>query len=161
MEDNPLPSIHGRACYHSYESACNRQFLDQPVAIHSLDRFLGDLAIEKGWKIAPGAPSGKCVLAIGAGPAGLFCAYHLRRFGHEVEIRDSGEEPGGMMRYGIPAFRQTSSADTPSSAWRRMNAICCSLNLDFFMTKTSRLPTGQTYGSSSLKSARFRESRSA
>jgi formate dehydrogenase (NADP+) beta subunit len=105
MEDNPLPSAHGRACYHPCESACNRQFLDQPVAVHSLDRFLGDLAVEKGWTIPPGAPTGKRVLVIGAGPAGLSCAYHLRRLGHEVEIRDGGEEPGGMMRYGIPAYR--------------------------------------------------------
>jgi len=105
MEDNPLPAIHGRACYHPCESACNRQFLDQSVAVHSLDRFLGDLAIEKGWTIPAGAPTGKRVLVIGAGPAGLSCAYHLRRLGHEVEIRDSSEEPGGMMRYGIPAYR--------------------------------------------------------
>ena len=105
MEENPLPAIHGRACYHPCESACNRQFLDQPVAIHSVDRFLGDLAIEKGWAVPAGKPTGKRVLVIGAGPAGLSCAYHLRRLGHEVEIRDSGEEPGGMMRYGIPAYR--------------------------------------------------------
>lgn len=105
MEDNPLPATHGRACYHPCEGACNRQFLDAPVAVHSLDRFLGDLAIEKGWTIPASAPTGKRVLVIGAGPAGLSCAYHLRRLGHEVEIRDSGEEPGGMMRYGIPAYR--------------------------------------------------------
>lgn len=105
MEDNPLPATHGRACYHPCEGACNRQFLDQPVAIHSLDRFLGDLGIEKGWTITAGAPTAKRVLVIGAGPAGLSCAYHLRRFGHAVEIRDSGDEPGGMMRYGIPAYR--------------------------------------------------------
>ena len=105
MEDNPLPGIHGRACYHPCESACNRQFIDQPVAVHSLDRFLGDLALERGWTIPAGSPTGKRVLVIGAGPAGLSCAYHLRRLGHEVEIHDSGEEPGGMMRYGIPAYR--------------------------------------------------------
>jgi NADPH-dependent glutamate synthase beta subunit-like oxidoreductase len=105
MEDNPLPATHGRACYHPCEGACNRQFLDQPVAIHSLDRFLGDLAIEKGWAIAPGAPTGKRVLVIGAGPAGLSCAYHLRLLGHAVEIRDNGDETGGMLRYGIPAYR--------------------------------------------------------
>ena len=105
MEENPLPGTHGRACYHPCESACNRQFLDQPVAIHSLDRFLGDLANEKGWTIAAGQPTGKRVLVVGAGPAGLSCAYHLRRFGHEVEIRDANPEPGGMMHYGIPAYR--------------------------------------------------------
>jgi len=105
MEENPLPATHGRACYHPCESGCNRQFLDQPVAIHSIDRFLGDLALEKGWTIRPGAPTGKRVLVVGAGPAGLSCAYHLRLLGHEVEIRDSSEEPGGMMRYGMPAYR--------------------------------------------------------
>ena len=105
MEENPLPATHGRACYHPCESACNRQFLDAPVAIHSLDRFLGDLALEKGWTMPVGRPTGKRVLVVGAGPAGLSCAYHLRRLGHEVEIRDANPEPGGMMHYGIPAYR--------------------------------------------------------
>jgi NADPH-dependent glutamate synthase beta subunit-like oxidoreductase len=105
MEENPLPGTHGRACYHPCESGCNRQFLDQPVAIHSIDRFLGDMALEKGWTVPVGAPTGKRVLVIGAGPAGLSCAYHLRRLGHDVEIRDGNEEPGGMMRYGMPAYR--------------------------------------------------------
>jgi len=105
MEENPLPATHGRACYHPCEDACNRQFLDEAVAIHSLDRFLGDLALEKGWTVPVGPPSGKRVLVVGAGPAGLTCAYHLRRMGHEVEIRDANPKPGGMMHYGIPAYR--------------------------------------------------------
>src|SRR5262249_5772587 len=105
MEENPLPGTHGRACYHPCESGCNRQFLDQPVAIHSIDRFLGDMALEKGWTVPVGAPTGKRVLVVGAGPAGLSCAYHLRPPGHDVEIRDGNEEPGGMMRYGMPAYR--------------------------------------------------------
>ncbi|MBV8594026.1 MAG: NAD(P)-binding protein, partial [Caulobacteraceae bacterium] len=94
MEENPLPAIHGRACYHPCESGCNRHLLDEAVAIHSLDRFLGDLAIEKGWSVKAGPATGKRVLVIGAGPAGLACAYHLRRFGHDVEIRDSSDDPG-------------------------------------------------------------------
>jgi len=105
MEENPLPGTHGRACYHPCEGACNRQFLDTPVAIHSLDRFLGDLALEEGWMVPVGPPTGKRVLVVGAGPAGLSCAYHLRRLGHEVEIRDANPQPGGMMHYGIPAYR--------------------------------------------------------
>jgi formate dehydrogenase (NADP+) beta subunit len=105
MEENPLPGTHGRACYHPCESACNRNQLDQAVSIHSLDRFLGDLANEKGWKVAMDPPTGKRVLVVGAGPAGLACAYHLRRTGHDVEIRDASTEPGGMMRYGIPQYR--------------------------------------------------------
>jgi formate dehydrogenase beta subunit len=57
MEENPLPSTHGRACYHPCESACNRQFLDQPIAVHSLDRFLGDMALTRGWSVPAGAPT--------------------------------------------------------------------------------------------------------
>ena len=105
MEENPLPGTHGRACYHPCESKCNRQYLDQPVSIHSLDRFLGDLANEKNWKVAAKAPTGRRVLVVGAGPAGLSCAYHLKRMGHDVEIRDASPEPGGMMHYGIPQYR--------------------------------------------------------
>jgi NADPH-dependent glutamate synthase beta subunit-like oxidoreductase len=106
VADNPLPAIHGRVCYHPCESVCNRAELDSAVSIHSVERFLGDLARERGWQCDPPAPaSGKRVLVIGSGPSGLSAAYHLRRLGHEVEIRDSGAEPGGMMRYGIPAYR--------------------------------------------------------
>lgn len=89
MEENPLPATHGRACYHPCESACNRKFLDQAVSIHSLDRFLGDLANENGWTIVPGQPTGKRVLVVGAGPAGLSCAYQLRRFGYDVPAGDA------------------------------------------------------------------------
>jgi NADPH-dependent glutamate synthase beta subunit-like oxidoreductase len=106
IADNPLPAIHGRVCYHPCESVCNRADLDSAVSIHSVERFLGDLALQQGWLFdAPPARSGKRVLVVGAGPCGLSAAYHLSRLGHEVEIRDSGEETGGMMRYGIPAYR--------------------------------------------------------
>ena len=106
VADNPLPAIHGRVCYHPCESVCNRANLDSAVSIHSVERFLGDLAREQGWTFDPPAPStGKRVLVVGCGPSGLSAAYHLARLGHEVEIRDAGDEPGGMMRYGIPAYR--------------------------------------------------------
>ena len=106
VADNPLPSIHGRVCYHPCESVCNRADLDSAVSIHSVERFLGDLALRQGWRFDdPPLRSGKRVLVVGAGPCGLSAAYHLSRLGHEVEIRDSGEETGGMMRYGIPAYR--------------------------------------------------------
>ncbi len=104
--DNPFAAIHGRVCYHPCESQCNRANLDSAVSIHAVERFLGDLALEEGWLFdPPPAPSGKRVLVIGGGPSGLSAAYHLARLGHEVEIRDAGPEPGGMMRYGIPAYR--------------------------------------------------------
>jgi NADPH-dependent glutamate synthase beta subunit-like oxidoreductase len=106
VADNPLPAVHGRVCYHPCESVCNRSHLDSAVSIHGVERFLGDLALERGWTFdPPPAPTGKRVLVIGAGPSGLSAAYHLARLGHHVEIRDAGPEPGGMMRYGIPAYR--------------------------------------------------------
>ena len=104
--DNPFPAIHGRVCYHPCETACNRKDLDAAVSIHSVERYLGDLALERGWRFeTPSRDSGRRGLIIGAGPSGLSAAYHLRRLGHEVEIHDSADAPGGMMRYGIPEYR--------------------------------------------------------
>ena len=106
VTDNPFAAIHGRVCYHPCESVCNRAQLDSAVSIHAVERFLGDAAREQGWAFAPPTEtSGKRVLVIGAGPSGLSAAYHLSRLGHHVEIRDAGDEPGGMMRYGIPNYR--------------------------------------------------------
>ncbi|WP_068877993.1 MULTISPECIES: NAD(P)-binding protein [unclassified Phenylobacterium] len=106
VADNPLPAVHGRVCYHPCESHCNRAQLDSAVSIHAVERFLGDVAAREGWRLAlETPPSGKRVLIVGAGPSGLSAAYHLARQGHQVEIRDAGSEPGGMMRFGIPAYR--------------------------------------------------------
>jgi NADPH-dependent glutamate synthase beta subunit-like oxidoreductase len=105
-EVNPLPAIHGRVCYHPCESGCNRAEVDEPVKIHATERLLGDMAIEQGWQTQIDTrASGKRVLVIGSGPAGLSAAYHLARLGHSVEIYEGAEKPGGMMRYGIPAYR--------------------------------------------------------
>jgi formate dehydrogenase (NADP+) beta subunit len=104
--DNPFPAVHGRVCYHPCESACNRAQLDGAVSVHAVERRLGDLAVERSWQLdPPAAPTGRRVLVVGSGPSGLSAAYHLARLGHEVVVRDSGPEPGGMMRYGIPAYR--------------------------------------------------------
>jgi formate dehydrogenase beta subunit len=104
--DNPFPAIHGRVCYHPCEAVCNRAELDSAVSIHGVERFLGDLAIERGWTFEPPpARTGRRVVVIGSGPSGLSAAYHLARLGHDVTVRDSGPEPGGMMRYGIPSYR--------------------------------------------------------
>ncbi|MDO5285768.1 MAG: NAD(P)-binding protein [Actinomycetia bacterium] len=106
VQDNPFPAIHGRVCYHPCENACNRSSLDQAISIHGVERYLGDLALEKGWAFPrPDQPTGFKVLVVGAGPSGLSAAYHLARLGHTVEIRDAGDQPGGMMRYGIPEYR--------------------------------------------------------
>ena len=106
MQDNPLPAVMGRVCYHPCQTACNRAQVDEAVGITSIERFLGDLAIEKGWSIEPpDHESGKHVLVVGAGPSGLSAAYHLRRAGHAVTVRDGAPMAGGMMRFGIPAYR--------------------------------------------------------
>ncbi|MCC7259341.1 MAG: NAD(P)-binding protein [Gammaproteobacteria bacterium] len=106
VEDNPLPAIMGRVCYHPCEGACNRALHDAPVGINSVERFLGDEALKQGWAFEPPAgASGKRVLVIGAGPSGLSAACHLRRFGHAVKIVEAGPLAGGMMRFGIPKYR--------------------------------------------------------
>ena len=106
MTDNPLPAVMGRVCYRPCETACNRGQLDAAVGINSVERFLGDEAIKRGWTVPVTAPdSGKHVLVVGAGPSGLSAAYHLRLLGHRVTLRDLAPLPGGMMRYGIPAYR--------------------------------------------------------
>nr|HPJ18631.1 FAD-dependent oxidoreductase [Actinomycetota bacterium] len=106
VADNPFPAIMGRVCYHPCQTACNRAQLDQPVGINSVERFLGDVALQEGWQLPVEAvDSGKRVLVVGAGPSGLSAAYHLRRAGHHVVIHDAGPKSGGMMRFGIPSYR--------------------------------------------------------
>ena len=105
-QDNPMPGIHGRVCYHPCETACNRSKLDSSVSIHAVERFLGDLALQEDWQFSVTAPpSGKRVLVVGAGPSGLSAAYHLARMGHSVEIHEAGPMAGGMMHFGIPSYR--------------------------------------------------------
>ena len=104
--NNPFPAIHGRVCYHPCETACNRVELDGAVSIHSVERYLGDLAIERGWQFHRSrTATGRRVLVVGAGPSGLSAAYQLAVLGHHVEVRDASAQPGGMMRYGIPKYR--------------------------------------------------------
>jgi 2-oxoacid:acceptor oxidoreductase delta subunit (pyruvate/2-ketoisovalerate family) len=106
VRDNPMPAVMGRVCYHPCEGACNRAHLDSSVGINSVEHFLGDEALKRGWKFDPPAPStGKKVLVVGAGPSGLSAAYHLARLGHGVTIHEAGPMAGGMMRFGIPAYR--------------------------------------------------------
>ena len=106
LRDNPFPAVHGRVCYHPCESSCNRAELDSAVSIHAVERFLGDQARAAGWKPPlPASSSGQRVLVVGAGPSGLSAAYHLRRLGHDVEIHEAGPLPGGMLNFGIPAYR--------------------------------------------------------
>ena len=106
VNNNPLPAVMGRVCYHTCEGACNRKEIDTPVRINSVERFLGDEAIKRKWEFAkPAKASGKKVLVVGAGPAGLSAAYQLARLGHKVTICEALSQAGGMMRYGIPTYR--------------------------------------------------------
>ena len=106
MDDNPMPAVHGRVCYHPCEDACNRTRIDTTVSIHAVERFLGDEALAHDWRVRTlNAPSGKRVLIVGAGPSGLSAAYHLARLGHSVEIHEAGPLAGGMMHFGIPKYR--------------------------------------------------------
>jgi 2-oxoacid:acceptor oxidoreductase delta subunit (pyruvate/2-ketoisovalerate family) len=106
IEDNPLPATCGRVCFHPCETACNRARLDEAVGIHAVERFLGDAATSRRWRLPePAAASGFRILVVGSGPAGLSAAYHLARFGHEVVIHEAAPAAGGMLRYGIPAYR--------------------------------------------------------
>ena len=127
--DNPMPAVHGRVCYHPCEDSCNREQVDSAVSIHAVERYLGDLAIEHGWKVAREArSSGKRVLVVGAGPSGLSCAYHLARGGHVVEIRDAGPVAGGMMRFGIPKYRLP--RDMLEAEIRRIQDLGVTITLD-------------------------------
>jgi NADPH-dependent glutamate synthase beta subunit-like oxidoreductase len=104
--DNPFPAILGRVCYHSCEGVCNRGRIDAAVGINSVERFLGDEALKKGWRFAaPTQESGRHVLVVGAGPSGMSAAYQLRRLGHRVTVIEAGPRVGGMMRFGIPRYR--------------------------------------------------------
>ncbi len=129
INDNPFPAVMGRVCYHPCETACNRAELDSSVGINSVERFLGDEAIDKGWQLAPPRPAtGRRVLVVGAGPTGLAAAYHLRKLGHEVEIHEAGSQAGGMMRFGIPTFRLP--RDILDIEIARLLAIGITLKLD-------------------------------
>jgi NADPH-dependent glutamate synthase beta subunit-like oxidoreductase len=93
-------------CYHPCEDVCNRREVDEPVSVHAVERFLGDLALASNWAFEPARPaSGKRVLIVGAGPSGLSAAYHLARLGHAVTIHEAGPMAGGMMHFGIPKYR--------------------------------------------------------
>ncbi len=106
MRANPLPAVMGRACFHPCETSCNRVQIDEAVGINAVERFLGDRAIEEGWTVrVEHPPTGKRVLVVGSGPAGLSAAYHLALLGHEVEVHEAAPQAGGMLRYGIPQYR--------------------------------------------------------
>lgn len=107
MMENPFPCICGRVCFHPCEAACNRREYDEPVAIHHLERYIGDTAIKAGMKpeFKGCADNGKRIAIAGSGPAGLSAAWFLRRLGYGCDIFESKSHPGGLLRWGIPSYR--------------------------------------------------------
>ncbi|MBA4418375.1 MAG: hydrogenase [Syntrophus sp. (in: bacteria)] len=106
-ENNPLPSVCGRVCPHPCEGECRRNAVDTPVNINGVKRFIGDFDSYQTVEYTPlcAPDTGRNVAVIGAGPAGLTCAYYLRCLGHKVTIFEKQESAGGMLRWGIPYYR--------------------------------------------------------
>lgn len=107
-EVTPLAGVLGRVCFHPCESKCSRQYVDEPISIASLKRFIADYEIQQGKKpeIKPKEENkGVKIAIVGSGPAGLNCAYQLALAGYSVTIFEALPEPGGMLRVGIPSYR--------------------------------------------------------
>ncbi len=104
---NPFPATLGRICPHPCEAGCNRNEVDAPVAINSLERFLGDWAIENqlGFDGRDEPPRSESIGVVGAGPSGLSFAYQMARLGYPVTVYEKRDRPGGMLRYGVPDYR--------------------------------------------------------
>ncbi|MDM8538275.1 FAD-dependent oxidoreductase [Desulfobacterales bacterium HSG17] len=110
IRENPFPAVCGRVCFHTCEQACNRKELDSGVAIHNLERLIGDMAILENYQTPDkiscnkAAPQ-KHIAIAGAGPSGLAAAWFLSMLGYSCDIFESQDEPGGILRWGIPSYR--------------------------------------------------------
>ncbi len=107
LEHNPMPAVTGRVCPHFCEQGCNRNEQDSAVSVRAVERRVGDYVLEnaKAYAGARVKENGKKVAVVGGGPAGLACAYYLRKKGFGVMLYDKQPKLGGMLRYGIPDFR--------------------------------------------------------
>ncbi len=106
-ERNPFPAVCGRVCPHPCEDGCNRKEKEGPVSINALERYIGDFGISRRLKLARLTEERhpEKIAVVGAGPAGLSCAYQLARRGYAVTVFEAFSQPGGMLRYGIPSYR--------------------------------------------------------
>ena len=107
LGENPFPAVCGRVCFHPCENVCNRKSFDEAIAIHHLERFLGDTGTHQGTAVLPekGPANGLRVAVVGAGPAGLSAAWFLAMLGFDCTVFEAKAEPGGILRWGIPAYR--------------------------------------------------------
>lgn len=105
-KDNPFPTACAFVCEHPCENRCRRTLIDAPINIRGIKKFAVDqLAADQVPTPAPAAPTGKKIAIVGGGPSGLTCAYFCALMGHEVHVLEMRKQLGGMMRYGIPAYR--------------------------------------------------------
>jgi NADPH-dependent glutamate synthase beta subunit-like oxidoreductase/CO/xanthine dehydrogenase FAD-binding subunit len=127
LERNPIPAITGRVCPHYCEMGCSRGHYDESVSVRSVERGVGDHVLEypRRFYKAPRRRTGRHVAVVGSGPAGLAAAYFLRRLGHEVTVFDALPEAGGMLVYGIPAYR------LPPEVVRRQVAALAGMGITF------------------------------
>ncbi|HVN49634.1 MAG TPA: FAD-dependent oxidoreductase [Bacteroidota bacterium] len=113
LRDNPLPGTVGRICYFHCQMRCRRDMIDEPVSQGEIHRYLADTMYKMGKEKEiyqrfikeKLSPTGKKVAIVGAGPAGLTAAFYLVRLGHQVTVYDSHPKAGGILHYGIPAYR--------------------------------------------------------
>ena len=105
LQDNPLPGVCGRVCYHPCEAECSRGNFDECISIRSFERFIADHGQMDIRGDVPVHSRKEKIAVIGSGPAGLSTAYHMARLGYQVTIFEGRSEIGGMLRYGIPSYR--------------------------------------------------------
>ena len=145
LRENPFPAVCGRVCFHPCESQCNRGEFDEAIAIHQIERFLADTARKN--EIQPAVMTGEerreeKIAIAGSGPSGLAAAWFLTRLGYRCEIFEAREEPGGILRWGIPAYR------LPPDVLRSEIALIESLGVT--------IHTGRTLGPAFVDEARGR-----
>ena len=106
-KENPLPAVCGRICNRRCEDACTMGTISDPVAIDNVKKFIADRELIEEQRFVPKIKwnRGNKLAVIGAGPAGISCAYYAAVLGHDVTVFDKQEKAGGMLRYGIPSFR--------------------------------------------------------
>ena len=122
VRENPMPAVTGRVCHHPCETSCNRRQFDEAVAVHAIERVLGDRVLAMPVK-RPARTSCASVAIVGSGPAGLACAYHAARLGYAVTVFEAAPEPGGMLRAGIPEYRLPRAVLDRQIAWLRAHGI--------------------------------------
>jgi 2-oxoacid:acceptor oxidoreductase delta subunit (pyruvate/2-ketoisovalerate family) len=122
LRENPMPAVTGRVCHHPCEAACNRAHFDEAVAVHLVERALGDRALAAP-PPDPRLTRHERVAVVGSGPAGLACAWHLTRLGYATTVFEEAQEAGGMLRLGIPSYRLPRAVLDRQIEWLRATGI--------------------------------------